>query len=51
LTSAEDGIAVFHAGTKKDGGQFVTNGGRVANVSFPLYRCDAFSARAPMSLL
>ncbi|UJA36518.1 hypothetical protein [Bacillus velezensis] len=26
LTSAEDGIAVFHAGTKKDGGQFVTNG-------------------------
>jgi len=33
LTSAEDGIAVFHAGTKKDGGQFVTNGGRVANVT------------------
>ncbi|XYR60455.1 phosphoribosylglycinamide synthetase C domain-containing protein [Bacillus amyloliquefaciens] len=33
LMSAEDGIAIFHAGTKKDGGQFVTNGGRVANVT------------------
>ncbi len=30
---AEGGIMVFHAGTKKDGGHIVTNGGRVFTVS------------------
>ncbi|MFN2747945.1 MULTISPECIES: phosphoribosylamine--glycine ligase [Bacillus] len=33
LTPAEEETVVFHAGTKKSGGQFVTNGGRVANVT------------------
>jgi phosphoribosylamine--glycine ligase len=30
---AEDGVAVFHAGTKKDGGATVTSGGRVLGVT------------------
>ncbi|MCY8466719.1 phosphoribosylamine--glycine ligase [Bacillus atrophaeus] len=33
LTSSKDQVVVFHAGTKADGETFVTNGGRVANVT------------------
>ncbi len=29
----KDGVYVFHAGTKKEGGRFVTNGGRVLGVT------------------
>ena len=30
---AVDGVEIFHAGTKQDGGHIVANGGRVLNVS------------------
>lgn len=33
LDRVPDGVAVFHAGTKKADGQFVTNGGRVLGVT------------------
>jgi phosphoribosylamine--glycine ligase len=29
----EDGVVVFHAGTRKDGGKIVTSGGRVLGVT------------------
>jgi phosphoribosylamine--glycine ligase len=31
--AAVDGVEIFHAGTKQDGGRIVANGGRVLNVS------------------
>lgn len=31
--SAMDGVQVFHAGTKRDGGNIVANGGRVLNIT------------------
>jgi phosphoribosylamine--glycine ligase len=31
--AAVDGVEIFHAGTKLDGGRIVANGGRVLNVS------------------
>ena len=31
--AAVDGVEIFHAGTKQDGGRVVANGGRVLNVS------------------
>lgn len=33
LTAHADQVVVFHAGTKAEGEEFVTNGGRVANVT------------------
>ena len=32
LDDVDDDIVVFHAGTKEDNGQIVTNGGRVINI-------------------
>lgn len=33
LAAETEQVVVFHAGTKAEGGEFVTNGGRVANVT------------------
>ncbi|MCU7500794.1 MAG: phosphoribosylamine--glycine ligase [Ignavibacteria bacterium] len=40
LSYKEDGVIIFHAGTKKDGIKIVTNGGRVLGVTAVLERND-----------
>jgi len=51
LESAEDGVVVFHAGTRRDGGRLVTAGGRVLCVTglgatLPEARARAYAAGA-----
>ena len=43
-----EGVEIFHAGTKADGGQIVANGGRVLNVCGARQERGARRRRAPM---
>ena len=43
-----EGVEIFHAGTKADGGRIVANGGRVLNVTRARQHVSARRRRAPI---